>query len=52
MEEISPGFYKGIWTVPEAAIENAVIVVEFTDTAGNKVTEEASGKITIHSCRS
>ncbi len=47
MEEVTPGFYKGIWTVPEAAFDNAVVIVELTDIAGNKSTEEATGTITI-----
>ena len=47
IEEVSPGVYEGTWTVPNVAINDAVIVVELTDVAGNSITEEAKGKITV-----
>ena len=46
MVEVEPGFYKGHGQ-RRISFEGAVIEVELTDTNGNKVTQEAKGKITI-----
>ncbi|WP_429714998.1 S8 family serine peptidase, partial [Bacillus rhizoplanae] len=48
MEEVEPGVYKGVWTVPDVKIQNAIIEVELTDADGNRVTQEAQGKLTIN----
>ncbi|MFF2446385.1 S8 family serine peptidase [Neobacillus sp. NPDC058068] len=47
MEEVEPGVYKGVWTVPDVKIQDAIIEVELTDTTGKRVTQEAQGKLTI-----
>ena len=47
MEEVSPGVYKGTWTAPNIDLKDAVVIVELIDAAGNKTSEEATGKITI-----
>lgn len=48
MEEVEPGLYEGTWTVPvNTNLQGAIIQVEITDAAGNKVTEEAEGKLFI-----
>ncbi|WP_082805130.1 S8 family serine peptidase [Neobacillus novalis] len=48
MEEVTPGAYKGVWTVPDVKIQDAIIEVELTDAAGKRVTQEALGKLTIN----
>ncbi|WP_312473721.1 S8 family serine peptidase [Neobacillus sp.] len=48
MEEVEPGVYKGVWTVPDEKIQDVIIEVELTDAAGKKVTQEAQGKLTIN----
>jgi bacillopeptidase F len=48
MEEVEPGVYKGVWTVPDVKNQDAIIEVELTDAAGNRVTQEAQGKLTIN----
>ncbi|MFJ5714199.1 S8 family serine peptidase [Neobacillus sp. NPDC093127] len=47
MEEVEPGVYKGVWTVPDVKIQDAIIEVELTDANGKRVTQEALGKLTI-----
>ncbi|MBM7618235.1 subtilisin family serine protease/outer membrane protein assembly factor BamB/putative cell wall-binding protein [Bacillus tianshenii] len=48
MEEVEPGVYKGTWTVPtNVDLQGAIIEVELTDVAGNKVVQEAAGKLFI-----
>lgn len=47
MEEVEPGVYKGVWTVPDVKIQNAIIKVELTDATGKRVKQKAQGKLTI-----
>ncbi len=47
MKEVEKGYYEGTWTAPEAVISGLVIEAEFTDNAGNKVTEAGGGKVNI-----
>ncbi|WP_439144818.1 cell wall-binding repeat-containing protein [Virgibacillus profundi] len=50
MEEVQTGVYKGTWTVPtNVDLQNVTIEVELTDSTGNRVTEEAPGKLFISS---
>jgi len=48
MNEVSDGYYVGEWNVPEnVSVANAVVEVEITNTAENKSTAEADGRITV-----
>ena len=48
MEEVEPGYYEGTWTVPAGVhLEGAVISISHEDAAGNRVTAEAPGRLTI-----
>ncbi|MFJ7727821.1 S8 family serine peptidase [Neobacillus sp. NPDC097160] len=47
MEEVEPGVYKGVWTVPDVKIQDAIIDVELTDANGKRITQEAQGKVTV-----
>ncbi|TYS72094.1 S8 family serine peptidase [Sutcliffiella horikoshii] len=48
MEEIEPGVYKGTWTVPSNIdLHGAIIEVELLDVSGNRVVQEAAGKLFI-----
>ncbi len=47
MQEVSEGFYVGTWTAPQANINGLVVEAEFVDSAGNKVTATAAGKVNI-----
>ena len=48
MEEVEPGVYKGIWTVPaNLDLQGAIIQAELTDAIGQKVIKEAKGKLYI-----
>lgn len=49
MTEVEPGYYVGTWTVPAGLVINgASIEVELIDSAGNRATAIAEGKISIN----
>ncbi|AXI10262.1 peptidase S8 [Oceanobacillus zhaokaii] len=48
MEEVTPGNYKGTWTVPaKLNLDNVSIQVNITDKAGNITAQETAGKLNI-----
>ena len=50
VEEISPGYYEGSFTIPYGfTIDRGIIEIEFVDSAGNKTTAQAPGRLTVES---